>query len=281
MRTEHNMSAWKRGWRARADRVLARMTDRAIAVSEPVRTSLIEVSGFAPDRVVTIANGLNLRRIGAMAGETKIRQELGLSPASLVAGTSAALTPKKGHRYLLDAAALLRADFPGLHFLLLGEGELREEIAEGIRARNLQGTVHLLGSRPDALEIVAGLDVFVMSSVREGLSIALLEAMALERPVVVTAVGGAVDVIEDGVSGVLVPERDARALAAGITSVLSSPARSVRMGRRARTAVEERFDFDRMVRRYEEEYLRLVRPPGKRLPEEVGSGTMASGKIER
>jgi len=261
LRTEHNMSEWKRPWRARLDRLLAFLTARAIAVSEPVRQSLIDVSGFSPERVLTITNGLNLERIAPGGQGREVLAQLGLPPETRLGGMAAALTEKKGHRYLLEATARVVEQHPNFRLLLLGEGELRGQLEADIRRRDLQEEVILLGNRGDALEIVRHLDLFVMSSVREGLSIALLEALALERPAVVTAVGGAPGVIENGVSGLLVPPADPAALAEGMLRLLEDPEEAREMGRRAGAFIRKKFDFQRMVDAYRDVYLELAGRP--------------------
>ncbi len=259
LRTEHNMSEWKTGWRRRLDRLALGLTARVIAVSEPVRVSLLVTAGLPPEKVQTVPNGLNLERLrSSVPREEKMRQ-LGLDPLSRFGVISAALTTKKGHCYLLEALAQIRPRLPDFRMLLLGEGELRGELDRRISELGLRETALLLGSRPDAPQIVAAADLFVLSSTREGLSIAMLEAMALGRPVVATAVGGAPDVIEHGRNGLLVPPGDPVALGRAIETVLGDPDSARRLGAAARETVLRRFGFERMVERYREIYLGLAR----------------------
>jgi glycosyltransferase involved in cell wall biosynthesis len=174
-------------------------------------------------------------------------------------GIVAALTPKKGHVYFLEAAERILARRKDVYFLILGEGEMRGELERFVEERGLSKNIRLLGSRPDALEIMGALDVFALSSVREGLSLALLEAMALGRAVAVTAVGGMVSVVEDGRTGLLVPPGDAAALAEALDRLLSRPDLRREMGGRAAAAVRARFDAEKMIRAYEKLYQQISR----------------------
>ncbi|MEA1928471.1 MAG: glycosyltransferase, partial [Candidatus Auribacterota bacterium] len=163
------------------------------------------------------------------------------------------------HRYLLEAAQRIIANRDDVYFLLLGDGELRGDLTSAIKSRGLGDRVLLLGSRADAIEIVRLLDIFVLSSIREGLSIALLEAMALERAVVVTAVGGSVDLIRDGYSGFLVPPRDGRALAQALERVLNEPGLKEKLGRVAGEDVISNYNINTMVQEYERLYREIYK----------------------
>jgi len=254
-RTEHNMSEWKNFTRRSIDRLLSLRTDLIVAVSEPVRSSLSVRSRIPLSKIQTIENGINLDRLKGEGNPAEKLKELGIPPGSMIIGCSAALTPKKGHRYLLDAAEVILTKRENVYFLLLGEGELREELSAEIQVRGMAERVLLLGSRPDAVEIVAMVDIFVLSSIREGLSIALLEAMALGRAVVVTGVGGSVDLIRNGISGFLVPPRDGPALAEAMERVLADTGLKQRLGIAAKEDVLAGYNIRDMVL----DYARLYR----------------------
>lgn len=261
-RTEHNMSEWKNVTRRVIDKLLSLRTDQIVAVSEPVRVSLSTLCRIPLDKVQTIENGINIDRLKGGDNPSGKLNELGIPPGSHLIGCSAALTAKKGHRYLLDAAEIVLAERKNVYFLLLGDGELREELNSSIKVRGLEDRVLLLGSRSDAVEIVALLDIFVLSSIREGLSIALLEAMALGRAVVVTGVGGSIDLIRDGISGFLVPPKDGPALAEALERVLDNPGLKARLGRAAAEDVLTGYKMDNMVGEYAQLYRRMYE--GKR-----------------
>ncbi len=257
-RTEHNMSEWKNAVRRLIDRILLSRAERVVAVSEPVARSLAARCRVAANKMTVIENGLNLHRLHPAADPPALRKELGVGEESLLVGTASALTAKKGHRYLLDAAEEILKKRPGVYFLLMGEGELKEDLAVLISEKNLGKRVLLLGSRPDATEIMSILDVFVLSSIREGLSIALLEAMALGRPAVVTAVGGSVDLIDDGLSGFLVEPGHPSALAEGIERLLDDPVLKEKIGETGRKKVAAGFNMKAVTQAYESEYRKLI-----------------------
>ena len=125
-----------------------------------------------------------------------------------VVGNVAALVPHKGQRHLIEAAHLVVQQVPDARFVILGEGELREQLERQVREHHLEKHVLLPGFRTDVLGCIKGFDLFVMSSVTEGLGTSLLDAMACGRPIVATAAGGIPEVVEDGVTGLLVPPRD-------------------------------------------------------------------------
>ncbi len=254
LRVEHNMSEWKNYLRRGLDYLLSFRTDRFVAVSKPVRGSLVSRCRIDPVRVEVIVNGLNTDRLRPGSDPAAWRRKLEIPAESKIVVTAAALTSKKGHRYLLSASELVSAHRDDVYFLLLGEGELRGELESSIRERGLTDRVFLLGSRSDAVEIISQSDLFVLSSIREGLPISLLEAMALNRPVVVTAVGGCPDLIVEGENGLLVQPRDGAGLAAAIVKVLDSPGLGERLGKAAAQTVVTGYGMRGMIEAYEQLY---------------------------
>jgi len=263
VRTEHNMSEWKNFIRRRLDRLLSWRTGRFAAVSEPVRDSLVSRCRVDPGKVEVIVNGLNTERLRDRSDPEELKRELGLAKGEKAVVTAAALTQKKGHRYLLEAAGLVASRRADVRFLLLGAGELKDELEAEIRERGLGERVRLLGSRPDAARIIGLADLFVLSSTREGLPISLLEAMALRRPVAVTAVGGCPDLVRDGENGLLVPPRDGPALAAAVERVLDDPRMGERLGRAAAATVAAGYGMEAMITAYRKIYRRQSRRRGR------------------
>jgi glycosyltransferase involved in cell wall biosynthesis len=162
-------------------------------------------------------------------------------------GNVAALVPHKGQRYLIHAAALVRHDVPDVRFLIVGEGELYASLARQVRQLHLDQHVILTGFRTDVVSLHKSFDLFVMSSVTEGLGTSLLDAMACERPVVATRAGGMPELVVDGETGVLVPVRDAQALAVGIVRLLRDDSLRRRMGRAGCERVRTAFSAERMI----------------------------------
>jgi glycosyltransferase involved in cell wall biosynthesis len=173
-------------------------------------------------------------------------------------GLVARLHRQKGLGDLLAAVAWVRERVPDVRLLLIGEGELRDELEAQARALGLSGAVIFAGIRTDVAEIVAALDIFVLPSLWEGTSNAVLEAMAAGLPIVATAVGGTPEVVVDGVTGLLVPPRDPSALAGALVTLLQDADLRHRMGRAGRERVKQYFSLERMVRRTEALYEELL-----------------------
>ncbi len=184
-----------------------RQVDCFIAASEAIRQMLIG-DGVEPERTVTVHEGIDVEHVLA-APVVNVHEAFFLPHGAPVVGNVAALVPHKGQRYLIDAAHLVVQQVPDARFVILGEGELREHLEKQVHEHHLEKHVLLPGFRTDVLGCIRDFDLFVMSSVTEGLGTSLLDAMAAGRPIVATTAGGIPEVVEDGVNGLLVPPRDA------------------------------------------------------------------------
>ena len=222
-----------------------RQVDRFIAASDAIRAMLIS-DGIPPERVTMVHEGVDIDRIVGMQA-VNVQAEFWLPTHVPVAGNVAALVPHKGQKYLIDAVATAVQKVPELHLLIFGEGELRQELEHQIHERRLDRHVRLLGFRADVLSLLKGLDLFVMSSVTEGLGTSLLDAMAASKAIVATAAGGIPEVVEDGVTGLLVPPRDSAAMAAAIVRLAADPALREQMGRAGLARAREHFSVERMI----------------------------------
>jgi glycosyltransferase involved in cell wall biosynthesis len=171
-----------------------------------------------------------------------------------VCGIVARLTEAKDHRTLFAAVVLLRESHPGVHCLVVGDGELNDELARDVTALGLTPAVHFVGARENVRDYLAAMDVFVLSSITEGLAMTLLEAMAASRPVVATRVGGNPEAVEDGVTGRLVPASDPRALADAIAFLFDHRDVARAMGEAGRARVTSRFSLEAMVAQYKAVY---------------------------
>jgi glycosyltransferase involved in cell wall biosynthesis len=247
------------GWSTR--RSMARflnlgLIDEVVFVSAHAR-SVGREAGLANDNahVHTIVNGVDLAAFASPSGDgTTVRRAHGIPDGARVCGIVARLTKIKDHRTLFAAMALLRDSHPDVHCLVVGDGKLRDELERDITTRGLSGSVHLVGTRENVHDYLRAMDVFVLSSVSEGLALALLEAMSVGRPVVATRVGGNSEVVEDGVTGKLVPPSDPRALADAIALVLDHRDTARAMGAAGRERALHRFGLDAMVGQYQAVY---------------------------
>ena len=222
-----------------------RQVDRFICASAFI-ASMLTHDGIPASRTTVVYEGVDQDRIAA-APVLDVHQIFELPPDAPVVGNVAALVPHKGQRYLVEAARLVVDNLPRTRFLIAGEGELEGSLRKQIARLGLTQHVILTGFRPDVLSLHKAFDVFVMSSVTEGLGTSALDAMAAGRPVVATRAGGLSEVVEDGETGVLVPIRDAPALAAAITRLLEDQAWRDQCGRKALEQARRRFTAARMV----------------------------------
>jgi L-malate glycosyltransferase len=222
-----------------------RQVDCFIAASEAIRQMLV-ADGVPAERTVTVHEGIDVEHVVA-APAVNVHEAFWLPHGSPVVGNVAALVPHKGQRYLIDAAHLVVQQVPDARFVILGEGELREHLEKQLHEHHLEKHVLLPGFRIDVLGCIKGFDLFVMSSVTEGLGTSLLDAMACARPIVATRAGGIPEIVEDGVNGLLVPVRDHHALADAIVRALKDAALRQRMGDAGFARVNDRFTVERMV----------------------------------
>jgi glycosyltransferase involved in cell wall biosynthesis len=182
-----------------------------------------------------------------------------LPTGSPIVGTIGALVAQKDHHTLIEAAARVVRDVPDVRFVVLGEGELRGALEEQIRHRHLERHVFLAGFRADVLQLMKDFDVFALSSIQEGLCTSLVDAMAARKAAVATAVGGVPEVVEDGVTGLLVPARDHEALAERIVRLLTDPELRRRMGDAGLERARQLFTVERMVEGTAAVYERVTR----------------------
>ncbi len=230
--------------------------DRYVAVSRAVKGVL--VSGGVPAEKVSVVNScVDLSRFdGVEAGD--IRAEFGLPADSILIVDVAFLVEHKAQKYLVAAMPEVIRRVPSAYCLLVGDGELRGALEAQVAELGLGGRVIFTGFRKDALRFIKGADVSVMSSQKDGLGNSVQETLALKRPIVVTDAGGLPEMVEHGVNGLVVPRRDARALADGIIKMLSDPAAAARYGEAGRRTVEERFTRPRLVEKTIEVYREVL-----------------------
>lgn len=219
--------------------------DCFVAASNAIRDMLIG-NGIDRARIVTVHEGIDLHRV-QVEPAANIHAEFWLPTHAPIVGAVAALTQEKGHKYLIDAAALVVREVPDARFVILGEGDLRQALERQVRELHLDKHVVLPGFRADILSFIRSFDVFVMSSLFEGLGTSLLDAMALSKPAVASDTGGIPEVVVHGETGLLVPPRDVRELAGAIVTLLKDPDRRDRMGRAGLERVKRLFSADRMV----------------------------------
>jgi glycosyltransferase involved in cell wall biosynthesis len=224
-----------------------RFVDRTIAVSELSREMLIENYRVPPSQIAAIRNGIDLSPFEAEFDTAGIRAELGLEPRDRVAIFVGRMTERKGHTFALRAVPSILESVPGFRLLLVGEGELEENLRTQARELGIAGNVIFAGFRRDIPELLASSDLLMLPSESECLPITILEAMASGLPVVATDVGGVSEEVEDGVTGYLVEPRDPHALAEAVVKTLGSRDGGASMGAAGRRKAASEFGIEACV----------------------------------
>lgn len=258
-RVVHAEHGWEAGREAvpskyiRLRQLMRPFIDRFVAVSNDLQDWLRDTVGVSAARVVCIHNGVDDARFLRDASERlRARERLGIEEKTFVIGTVARLDPVKAQTLLVEAIGKLSGD-PGSRAVLLlmvGEGPERGRLEALIRTRELDHLVQLIGARDDVPELLNAFDVFALPSCNEGVSIAVLEAMAAELPIVATRVGGNPEVVADGETGLLVVPGDAEALAAALARYRDDAALALAHGKKGRARMRSEFSLDSMVQRY-------------------------------
>jgi glycosyltransferase involved in cell wall biosynthesis len=240
---------------------------RALLGNSRAVVAQLLAEGAPPDRVGLIYNGVDLAPFAALPPRETLRARAGLGPDTLVMTVVANLHPYKGHGDLLEGLATVAGALPAPWRLLCAGRDTGIGAGLGARARELGlgASVEWLGERADVHGLLAASDLGVLPSHQEGFSNSVLEGMAAGLPMVVTAVGGNLEAVEDGVSGVIVPPRDSRALGTAILDLARDPERRRRLGEAARQRATRVFSQEACVARYARLYTALIRPEPVRI----------------
>jgi len=250
-------------WRERVvyyplDKRILSSFPKLIAVSGEIRKNLIQ-HGAPAARVTTVLNGIDPQRFRRdRSRESSIRRQLGLRPDDVVIGSVGRLEPQKRFDLLVAAAAELRATLPSLKVVIVGEGSLRDTLSKQIDALNLGDVCLLLGHRTDIIDLHHAFDMFVQASDYEGTPNAVLEAMALETPVVATDVGGTAELLRDGIDGIIVSPGSEARLAKAIALARSDPESTTARVASARHRIETDLSFGARMAAVEAIYTELI-----------------------
>lgn len=258
--TEVNVYERKRTLHTLAERWLMRDTDAVVASAESVRDFYIQQVKADPSKVEVIYNAVDWEQLQATVERDELRASVDVPADVPLLTIIARLTEQKGHRILLDALA--RPDLAHAHLLVVGDGPLREALERQALNLGLSARVRFVGARRDLGNILAATDVFVMPSFWEGLPLAMVLAMGAGLPVVATRVAGIPEVVQDGVTGLLVPPGDSSELGAALSRVVNNDTTRVLLGQAARTFVRPRFGVDGYVNAITGLYDRLLTAKG-------------------
>jgi len=240
------------------EKLLSFFTDKTICVSEAVKRFVVEIEGIAEKKTCLIHNGVEIP--GTFEADPSVnRNSFSFSEEDYVAITIASLTPNKGHRVLIDAIKIISPKYNDLRLLIVGDGPLRDNLGAYAEELQLSSKIVFTGQRDDINLLLKLADIFILPSMeREGLGIAIIEAMAVGLPVIGTRLGGIPEVIEEDVNGLLFAPGNSEELAAAIEKLIAAPAIREKMGRMGRGIYEEKFTAEKMITNIESLYDELT-----------------------
>jgi glycosyltransferase involved in cell wall biosynthesis len=259
--TEVNIYEHKRPHHVLAERWLMRGTNRVVVSAESVRDFYLRQVHADPARVDVIYNAVDWSQLQTTLAPGALRATVGVPADAPLAGIIARLTEQKAHRHLFDAMATTPG-LESLHLLVVGDGELRDDLRGQVERLGLSGRVHFLGARRDLGDLLAAIDLFVMPSLWEGLPLSMVLAMGAGLPVIATHVAGIPEVVQDGVTGLLVPPADVTALGTQLRCLVSDPSLRRQLGLAAAAFVRPRFGVDGYVDSVTNLYDRLLGEAG-------------------
>lgn len=259
VRLRHLSTPISRGWFASLSRFLyLQLADHIVTTGEETRRAMIERNRFPQERITSIPTGVDLSRFDPVRVNGSARAHFGIAPSDPVIVIVATLRSWKGHQTLLEALPVVLRKMPRCRLLIAGDGPAWRAISDLVDRLDLRERVIMLGDRSDIPEILASADLLALPSYgHEGVPQAVLQAMAMEKPVVTSPVGSLTEVVADGRNGRLIPPGDSAALAAAILSILHDPEGARRMGQAGRRLVLERYSLSTMIDRVETLYQRL------------------------
>jgi len=261
--TEHGRAVVEEKVRLIEDRISGFFVDRMIAVSRDLEKYLVEVVHLPAQKICTVINGIRTEKFQRREKSEQILKEFNISGDCKVIGTVSRLDAVKDQLNMIKAFQLVNEKIPDSKLLLVGEGLMREKLTEYIEQNKLNEKVIITGLRGDVPEMLNIFDLFVLSSLSEGTSVSLLEAMAARLPAVVTNVGGNPDIIDHGINGLVVEPKDTRALAGAMLEILKDSDKYERFSRAAIEKVEKDYSIEKMVNTYTEIYFQILRKKRK------------------
>ena len=260
--TCHGREAWRKKWLSRQywyDRRITAWSHATVAVSESTRDFLLKEKKLDARKVVVIRNGRHLTGfVPDLQRRQALRHDLGIASDDPIVGVFGRLEEQKGHRYLIEALPKVLEKVPALHVLFAGDGSMRAELEASVRSLGLERCVHFLGYRQDWMNWMEVSDVVALPSLYEGMPLVPIEAGAMAKPVVATAVDGTCEVVVDGESGVLVPPAHSEALADALIALLQDPERQRALGEAGARRARDLFSLEQQVRETATLYERLL-----------------------
>ncbi len=239
-----------------AEKITGPLADSLIAVSQENLNQALRLSFGLPPKFKLIRSGVSLKKY--REENTAPRQTQASNSKEETVTTIGPFKPQKNLPDFIRMAALVHKKHPDARFLIVGDGPLRAQLETQTKELNLQGIVQMPGWQEDIPGILARTDIFVMTSLWEGLPRSLVEAMASGLPCVVNAIDGTKDIVQDGINGFLIPPHHPERTADRVIALLDNPQKAVRLGQKARDSIGKEFDIDHMVHQQENLYQKLL-----------------------
>ncbi|HCJ67375.1 MAG TPA: hypothetical protein DHV62_08670, partial [Elusimicrobia bacterium] len=259
---EYDVNFFKKMVYITLDQFSERFVNRFVVVCASLREKLIKKHKISADKISVIHNGIEIEEYRNDTGDKgdRVRREFNAGEDEPLVGTIGRLVWEKGLTYFVEAIKILdtRCQMPDTRFLIVGEGELRESLELKVKSLKLEDKVILTGFRRDVKEILAALDILVLSSLREGFPMITLEAMAMSKPVVATDIEGIREQVINGETGVLVPPKNPEILAEAILRLTQDHNLRRKMGLAGRKSAEDKFNIKEIIKQHEQLYLMLA-----------------------
>ena len=234
---------------------------KMVAVSNDIADYLMKTIGICAKNIITIHNGVRIDRFEKdESARNRIRETLGLSDDQPLLGTVGNLYPVKGHTYLIKATAIIKKTVPNVKTIIAGRGDLLDRLKGEASGMGLEKNIEFLGYREDIPQLLQAMDIFILPSLSEGTPLSILEAMASQKPIVATDVGGLSEIVKNGETGFLVPSKDPESLAEKILLVLENRELAEKIVAEARKKIVKEYDLNNMVKRYVHLYESVSEP---------------------
>lgn len=216
-----------------------------IAVSEAIKRVMVD-GGVVSQKINVVRSCIDLSKFDTTV-VSDIRAEFGIKKDVILIGNIAHMADHKGQIYLVRAADIVRKKYPNVRFIIVGDGELRDNLESEAQKLGFNKALIFTGFRKDIVDFLAAFDIFAFPSYLEGLGTSLLDAMAMRKPIVSTVAGGIPEVVQDGMSGILVPPKDTESFASALIRLIEDSELRARYGNAGRRIVEERFTVEKVV----------------------------------
>jgi glycosyltransferase involved in cell wall biosynthesis len=257
------MEIYKPGWRMLLDRWALGKADLVLSVSEAVMKKYLEREKLQGHKIRVVYHGVEHRFLEEQTKESEIRVKLGIGREDNIIGTVARLHEDKGINILLEAFALALKSRPQIRLLIIGNGPEKDKLIEMAKELEITDRVIFTGFQPDVLPLMSLLDIFCLSSKEEGFPQALLEAMALGKPAIVSNVGGVIELIEDSINGILIPPGNPEAFCQSVLNLLQNPHRAQKIGNMAREKIKKKLLIDHTIDSMETIYIEMFKNNSK------------------